>query len=612
MLYPSIKDDDTLAGVQPHLSGRSILPFSTRSGSLSRVLQQQQLRAVFQPIVDLREGVVHAHEALIRGPFETPLQSPDALLAAAAAEGLGYPFEMACIVTQLRAWGKLRHGGRLFLNISAGVMVELVLQRGMQKLLEQFSLCGVMPRNVVMEITEHERVKDMDQLAEVVGVLRSKGIGIALDDFGDGRSSLRLWSQLRPEFVKIDKYFVQHISDCADKLKTVHAIMQIADIFETGLVAEGIENPQDLRVIRDLGITYSQGYFFGRPENQPLLEVSSLASELLQDRHIAVYPHSAPPVSFGQLSGFNILKAPTATPETTNNEIASLFQRLPELHAIAVLEGNHPVAIINRLMFMNQYVKLYYRDISGRESCMSNANRQPRLIEKNHQIDELAGILTSEDQRYLTDGFIVVDNGRYLGLGTGDQLVRRVTESRIEAARHANPLTFLPGNIPLTQHIERLLRKQTKFVACYADLNSFKPFNDCYGYWRGDSMIRLLASVLKTQCDAERDFLGPVGGDDFIVLFQSDDWRERCQRSIAEFNAQAVHLFDDAARVRGGIEAEDRQGVRRFFPLTTVSIGAVVVASGQFSHAEDVANLAALAKHDAKLAGDGFAERAAS
>ena len=567
------------------------------------------MHAVFQPIVDLRDGGVHAHEALIRGPVGTPLHSPDALLSAAAKEGLGYEFEMACIVTQLFAWGKLRQSGRLFLNISAEVMVELVAHRGIGHLLEQLSLSGVLPRHVVLEITEHERVKDMDRLDEVVSALRETGISIALDDFGDGRSSLRLWSQLRPEIVKIDKYFVQNISATADKLKTVRALLQIADIFETSLVAEGIENAQDLRVIRDLDVRYCQGFFLGRPESQPLLEVGEAVTELLNDAPIAVYPESAQQVNSGLINGFNIIKAPTVTPKTTNNAVASIFQLEPNLHAVAVLEKGRPVAIINRLLFMNQYAKLYYRDLSGRKSCMENANTEPRLIEKNYQIDELVGILTSEDQRYLTDGFIVTDNGCYLGLGTGDQLVRNVTESRIEAARHANPLTFLPGNIPITQHIERLLRKQTRFVACYADLNSFKPFNDCYGYWRGDAMIRLLASVIKTQCDAQRDFLGHVGGDDFIVLFQSPDWRERCQRIIAEFNAQAVHLFEESARLAGGIEAEDRQGVRRFFPLTTLSIGAVVVPSGQTLHAEDVANQAALAKHDAKLSGDGFFER---
>jgi len=194
-------------------------------------------------------------------------------------------------------------------------------------------------------------------------------------------------------------------------------------------------------------------------------------------------------------------------------------------------------------------------------------------------------------------------------MGTGDQLVRSVTETRIEAARHANPLTFLPGNIPISQHIERLLKKQAHFVACYADLNNFKPFNDHYGYWRGDEMIRLLARIAMEQCDAQRDFLGHVGGDDFILLFQSSDWRERGERIVAEFDARARALFDDDARAAGGVQAEDRYGVSRFFACTTLSIGAVRIDGSRFSSAEDVANLAALAKHDAKLACAGLLER---
>jgi diguanylate cyclase (GGDEF)-like protein len=224
-------------------------------------------------------------------------------------------------------------------------------------------------------------------------------------------------------------------------------------------------------------------------------------------------------------------------------------------------------------------------------------------------VDELIGILTSQDQRYLTDGFIATENGRYVGLGTGEQLVRSVTETRIEAARHANPLTFLPGNIPISQHMERLIRKKVRFVACYADLNNFKPFNDYYGYWRGDEMLRLLARLAMAQCDSQRDFLGHVGGDDFILLFQSHDWRARSERLVEEFNTQARSLFDDAARQAGGIEAEDRHGVPRFFPFTTVSIGAVAIDGSCVARAEDVANLAALAKHDAKHLGAGVFER---
>ena len=85
------------------------------------------------------------------------------------------------------------------------------------------------------------------------------------------------------------------------------------------------------------------------------------------------------------------------------------------------------------------------------------ANTTPLVLDKHTGLDGMTAVLTSVDQRYLTEGFIVTEGGRYLGLGTGEQLVRVVTEARIEAARHANPLTFLPGNIPISEHIARLL-----------------------------------------------------------------------------------------------------------------------------------------------------------
>jgi diguanylate cyclase (GGDEF)-like protein len=229
------------------------------------------------------------------------------------------------------------------------------------------------------------------------------------------------------------------------------------------------------------------------------------------------------------------------------------------------------------------------------------------ILDKHTGLDAMTAVLTSSDQRYLTEGFIVTEGGRYLGLGTGEQLVRVVTEVRIEAARHANPLTFLPGNIPISEHIERLLVSKGTFVACYGDLNDFKPYNDHYGYWRGDEMIRLVARTLVSHCDPRRDFIGHVGGDDFVVLFQSDDWLDRCERIVRTFNQKALSLFDEEALAKGGIEAEDRHGVRRFFNCTTLSIGAVPVRPGVYSRPEQVASAAAAAKHKAKMSSVGLA-----
>ena len=617
MQYRSVTEPTVVAGntgVRMAASGTlhvaSVHPIAGQ-GPLEKVLQLGSLYPVFQPVVSLSDSAIYAHEALIRGPQGTDLHTPDALLSAAALECLDFEFEYACVLAALRHWGQMDVPGRLFVNMSAAVLTQVVHSSGEGELLRLIRSLAVQPRMLVLEITEHQRVDDMDELAEVVAKVRGAGLSLALDDFGDGRSSLRLWSQLKPEIVKIDKYFSLNISQHGDKLKTIQALMQIAEIFGTSLVAEGIETADDLRVLRDLGIAYGQGYFLGHPNTAPLRYLGADAKRVLAERQIVVFPALGRAVPNGQLRNLPLVQAPTVTATTTIDELAGFFSKWPDLHAIALLEQEQPVALINRALFMNEYSKLYYREVWGRKSCTLHANFSPRLIELEHSVDELIGILTSQDQRYLTDGFIVTDNGRYVGLGTGEQLVRSVTETRIEAARHANPLTFLPGNIPISQHMDRLIQKKVRFVACYADLNNFKPFNDYYGYWRGDEMIRLLARLAMTQCDSQSDFLGHVGGDDFILLFQSLDWRVRCEQLVHEFDTQALELFDASARSAGGIEAEDRQGVRRFFPCTTVSIGAVMIEGGRYSRAEQVANLAALAKHDAKRMGAGVFERSA-
>ncbi len=86
----------------------------------------------------------------------------------------------------------------------------------------------------------------------------------------------------------------------------------------------------------------------------------------------------------------------------------AIFHAHPELHAVAVVDDGRPVAIMNRQLFMQRY----FKEVFGRKPCVLHAHHAPRLVERDHDVDELAGILTSQDQRYLVDGFIVTDNGR--------------------------------------------------------------------------------------------------------------------------------------------------------------------------------------------------------
>ncbi|WP_245944708.1 GGDEF domain-containing protein [Crenobacter cavernae] len=215
-------------------------------------------------------------------------------------------------------------------------------------------------------------------------------------------------------------------------------------------------------------------------------------------------------------------------------------------------------------------------------------------------LHELSGLVVAAERRYLVDGFILAEDGRYLGMGTGYELMRKITELQISAARYANPLTGLPGNVPINETIDRLIEAEQPFMVAYVDLDHFKPFNDLYGYSAGDELIELVGRLLTDTADAERDFVGHVGGDDFVVLLQSQDWRERLEGAIAAFDAAVPDSFHGEHREAGGFEVVGRSGEVAFFPLTGVSIGALRVGAGRFPSHHEVASAAADAKHQAK------------
>lgn len=571
---------------------------------ISALITRCRLRAVFQPIVDFADGAILGYEGLIRGPAGSPLETPAALFARAQIARCTTALEHAAARTCIDAFVQFGGQGKLFLNFSADALRELTAVGRDASTLFDGTLDA---RRIVIELTEQSAIDHSDDFTPVVDALRSTGAQFALDDYGTANSSMNLWVRLQPDVVKIDRFFIDGISKCPLKFEAVRAMQHFGQASGARLVAEGIESEADLIVLRDMGIVSGQGYFFGRPETRPALALAHNAREAIRSDHIAVFPEAARRAATvqsgsGAPAAKMIVHAPTLPRQATNNDVLQVFNSEPELHALAVVEDGKPIALINRRAFMDRYALPYHRELFGKKACMQFANASPVLIEQSMTVEQMATLLASDDQRYLADGFVITDNGRYLGLGTGESLVRAVTEVRIQAARYANPLTFLPGNIPISSHIERLLSNDAGFHACYVDLNQFKPFNDQYGYWQGDEVLKYAATVLADACDPTRDFLGHVGGDDFLILFQSETWLERAQKAIETFNAGTPRFYANTDRLAGGIRGEDRQGNPMFFGFVTMAIGCVYVAPGSGGRhtSEAIASLAAIAKGRAK------------
>jgi EAL domain-containing protein (putative c-di-GMP-specific phosphodiesterase class I)/GGDEF domain-containing protein len=578
-------------------------PAPATSNLLADILRNARLSALFQPVIDIAHAKVYGYESLIRGPIDTPLHGADALFNEGRRQGIHPQLELACLNTGAQTFTAQAPSptGYLFLNMSASALMHYWRLWADEMPSRLLNAVALEPSRIVIELTEHDPVApDVRVLTEMLQALRAYGIRIALDDYGVGHTSLQLWSEVQPELIKIDRYFVTGLGHDERKQKVVRALLSVAQCFGTLAVAEGVETAEDLAAARDLGFRYAQGWFLGYPHAQIKREVDSEVKRALVQRKVAVAPGRDPGATAASLR----MTAPSVTHNrNTNDDVHRLFTEQKGLHALAVVDdARRPVGIINRRDFTDRYAQRYTRELFGRHPCTTFMNAEPVLVDVHASIDQLSHVLVSEDQRYLVDGFIITNEGYYDGLGTGEALVRSVTEMRIEAARYANPLTSLPGNIPISQHIGTLLESGGDFVTCYCDLNNFKPFNDVYGYWRGDDMIQLCATVIRDHCDSQRDFVGHVGGDDFVVLFRSANWHDRALRIIAEFNERAIALYDDSGRARGGIEAEDRYGIMRSFPFVTLSIGALQVGpvAGLRIRPEDIASAAAGVKHQVK------------
>jgi len=563
-------------------------------------MERRTLRPHFQPIASLSEASIVGYESLIRGPTESALSRPDDLFAAARDEGCVLDLELYCYRAAI--WEFVHGGmkGQLFVNLSAEALLALPAKDlgDMAMFSRRF---GMLPNQVTIELTEHTRVRSNAELAAALTPLRDAGVRLALDDFGDGHSSLRSWTELAPDFVKVDKYFVQGIHASNRHLDVLRVYLYVSERFGGALIAEGIEAFEDLKVLRDIGIAYGQGYLIGRPQADAPAAIPDSIVAALQSRKVAVLPEIREASRSAATVESLLIEAEPAGPETTCAEIEARFNATSSSpHAIAVVDCGRPIGLLNRVAFINSIGRPFYRELFGRKSCTSLMNASPSMVERTTPLHEMFELLKGEDQRYLTDGFILTSRGEYLGLATGERFVRALTEYRVEAARHANPLTSLPGNIPISAHIGRLLSRDSQFAVGYFDLRNFKPFNDVYGYWRGDEMIRLLAGTLVSHTDRQLDFVGHVGGDDFVVVFQNDNWLKRIECILCEFNERARSLYDDADKAAGYIWSEDRMGNPCSFPLSTAVVGAVVVDGTRFDRPEQVASAAADAKRIAK------------
>ncbi|NKF26933.1 GGDEF domain-containing protein [Pseudomonas sp. BGM005] len=561
--------------------------------ALSSILTQSGLHSLFQPIICLSERRILGYEALTRGPSNSPLHSPIALFAVARQAGRLSELEIACRQSACRRFNEQQLPGKLFLNVSPESLLEAAHQPGRTlQLLQDF---GIPPSQVVIELTEQTPIDDFQLLQTALHHYRAMGFSIALDDLGAGYSSLRLWSELRPDYVKIDRHFIDGIHQDALKREFVGSILQIAKASRAQVIAEGIELPEELAVLTEMGVDLVQGYLLGRPQEHPPRDARALMPK-----------HDSSAVALNdEGSDLSALlnDQPAVNRDTPTATVLEAFRRQANLNSLAVLdEQGQPCGIVHRHSLSDALLKPFATDLFARKPISRLMNDDFLAVEMSQSLQQVSRLITSRARQRIEEDFIITLNGSYLGLGRVIDVLKLITELKIQQARYANPLTLLPGNVPIQQCLTRLLQQGRESVICYVDIDSFKPFNDIYGYGRGDEVLLCLAQCLNERVDPSRDFVGHIGGDDFLLVLGPEDWRKRLNQLLDDFQSQCRRFYRPEHLEAGCFVAPNRQGIRQEFPLLSLSIGVVHLhpeACAQLD-ASQLAEMASQAKHHAK------------
>ena len=491
---------------------------------LHAVIEQQNIQIHFQPIVHLQTRQIYGYEGLIRGPVNTVLYSPTRLFEAATRAGRLAELDLMCRRAVINRFAQLGLPGRLFINVDPYSLVHEHFQEGLT--LEFIEQAGLNPSQLIIELTETHPVEDVNLMQQAMHHYREMGFRVALDDLGAGYSGLKLWSELRPDIVKIDRHFIQGVDQDRTKQQFVTTILKTATALGCRVITEGVETEREYATLRKIGVEMLQGYYFCRPSAVPPI---TIASKLFR-KEVRSYEED------DSLAVEMLIKPAVAVPAGAKVlEVGDLFTSTPDLESVVVVHETEVLGLVVRREFMNLYASLYGKELYGKQPILRFINRNVMQFDKRLPLEEASYRLTTALDIH-TEEFIILDGCCLAGKGRLIDMLHEITKVQVNRARHANPLTMLPGNVPIQEQLQKLFRQRTPFTVCYFDLDNFKPFNDFFGFARGDQVIRFLSELLVANINDQIDFIGHIGGDDFVAIFRSHNWQETVERILRQFD----------------------------------------------------------------------------
>ncbi|XPV77161.1 MAG: GGDEF domain-containing protein [Desulfovibrio sp.] len=540
----------------------------TVAGEFLEILETRSIRSVYQPLYSLKDGGIMGWEALSRGPTGSLLQSPLSLFDIAEHLGQVFSLEQVCRHKAITSVGPMGSDQKLFLNIHPRTVVDPKFSSG--RTLEMLGQSGLTPENIVFEITERHDIKDFSNFYKTLDHYRKQGFQVAIDDVGTGYSGLLSIAELRPDYMKIDRSLVQDVHRDPVKKALLETFTVFSNKIGSKIIAEGIEQREDVRVLMEIGVHYGQGYYLNRPAEKKT--TSALNLKDITPLPVSEMTGVSCSVPIGQLAKV----ANTFERDITVCDAHKSMEDASHMQGVVVVDNGIPCGLVMRYRIDQKLsgrfgISLYYD-----KSIESVMDQHPLIVDEKEPVENVAQMAMARDEWKAYDDIVVTANSKVLGVVSVQKLLDTLSKVQIQMARGTNPLSGLPGNVALEQELEKRIEKDSPFTLVYADLDNFKVYNDTYGFKNGDKIILLLAKILDRAVKkhgGRDDFVAHIGGDDFVFITSFHNARKIGEVITSMFGRLVRYCYSENDRKTGIITGKDRYGKVRQFPLVSVSLG---------------------------------------
>lgn len=537
---------------------------------LGDILEGGHIKPVYQPIVSLGSGQVYGYEALSRISDSKLQLNIDQMFRLADKKGKAWELETLCRAKALENAVCLDPDKKLFLNVNSNIIYDDKFKTGFTK--TRVSEYGLNANNIIFEITERAAILDSSAFLGSINHYKDQNYGIAIDDVGAGYSGLNVIASVRPGIIKLDMNLVRNIDEDETKQLLCKAMVDFGKSAGIQLIAEGIETEEELKVLIKLGVDLGQGYFLGVPQ-EAFSDIAVEKIEIIKRCHTKQYNQS---IIGSVYPVVGHLARPVYT-ISANESLEGIYETLrqnPTITEFYVIQDEIAIGFMTRATLNELLGGRYGYGLHARKQVRQLMNTDFLIVNYSMPIDHVSRIAMQRPFEQLYNSIVVERDKKYFGVVTVKNLLDAHTKAAVDVARQSSPLTGLPGNLVIEKEILSRILGDAPYCITYYDIDNFKAYNDAYGFGNGDDMLMLVADILK-DCAVKDEFIGHIGGDDFIVICDYHDGEAYCQAVAEKFSDRVRSLYHEQDLCNGYIISKNRSGVAESFPIASLSIAGI-------------------------------------